>query len=297
MPVLLRSRPVPLRLVLAAFLPALAGALAGWLLGVDKTAYLVWSILALVGGYFAGLEHRGAGEGALRGVLGGALFGSVLLLVHSATGKKAEAKLPDPEILLLVVTVAVGTIAGALGGRRRQRYEDEMAAGKEKTGFSLKRLHWYELVGFVGAAVLFASLFLTWFSTSCSTEHAPFSPKGCNTNSVYSGHRGDLTAFQTYKILDVLLVAACIAPFVLAYLVARATTLSWQPGEVTMIVGMIAFALILLNGIILGKPGDTVDLSFGIGYWVGMFGAFLIMMGGMLRQAITAKARKPPGVM
>jgi hypothetical protein len=64
-----------------------------------------------------------------------------------------------------------------------------------------------------------------------------------------------------------------------------------------MIVGMIAFALILLNGIILGKPGDTVDLSFGIGYWVGMFGAFLIMMGGMLRQAITAKARKPPGVM
>ena len=52
-----------------------------------------------------------------------------------------------------------------------------------------------------------------------------------------------------------------------------------------MIVGMIAFALILLNGMILGKPGDTVDMQFEIGCFVGLLGALLIMVGGLLRQA------------
>jgi hypothetical protein len=84
---------------------------------------------------------------------------------------------------------------------------------------------------------------------------------------------------------------------VLAYIVARSHKLSWKPGEVTMILGMIAVALILLNGIILGKPGDTVDMHFEIGWLVGLLGAFLIMLGGILRQALTGTARTPPGVM
>ena len=57
-----------------------------------------------------------------------------------------------------------------------------------------------------------------------------------------------------------------------------------------MIVGMVAFALILLNGIILGKPGDTVDMQFEIGWLVGLFGSVLLMIGGTLRQALHADA-------
>ena len=63
-----------------------------------------------------------------------------------------------------------------------------------------------------------------------------------------------------------------------------------------MIVGMLAAALILMNGIILGRPGSTVDLSFGGGYWIGLLGALLILAGGLIRQAQGARARKPPGV-
>jgi hypothetical protein len=298
MPVLLRSRPVPLQFVLAAIIPALAGAIAGWLLGVDETAYLVWSVLALLGGYFAGLEHRGAAEGAVRGVLGGSLFGAVLLLVHQAIDKEPKAELPDPEILLVVLTALIGTVAGALGGRRRARHEEKKAEKEEgdKPAFSLSRLHWFELVGFAGAGILLLSLFLPWFSTDCASTN-PDSPAGCNPNSVLHGARGDFTGFQIFGILDWLLVAACVAPFILAYIIARGHELSWRPGEVTMIVGMIAFALILLNGVILGKPGDTVDVGFEYGYPVALFGAALIMAGGTLRQAITARARKPPGVM
>ena len=173
-----------------------------------------------------------------------------------------------------------------------------MADADDKKGFSLGRLHWYEFIGFVGALVLAGSLFLPWFETSCASDTAARAAEGgCNPNSVYAGERGAFTAFETFKILDWLLLAACIAPFILAYIIARGHKLSWAPGEVTMIVGMVAFALILLNGIILGKPGDTVDLSFGIGYFVGLFGAILILMGGLLRQAIATRVRKPPGVM
>src|SRR3954470_23801596 len=104
MPVLLRSREVPLQVVLAIVVPALAGAIAGWLLGVNEAAYVVWSLLPLAGGFFAGLEHHGAREGAIRGVLGGSLFGAVLLLLHHATGEKPKADLADPEVALVAIT-------------------------------------------------------------------------------------------------------------------------------------------------------------------------------------------------
>jgi hypothetical protein len=176
---------------------------------------------------------------------------------------------------------------------KKKREEDE----KKKPGFSLKRLHWAELVGFAGALVLGASLFMKWFGTDCITNAAARAAESCNPNSVYNGKRGEFTAFETFKYLDWLLVAACVAPFILAYIVARSHKLSWKPGEVTMIVGMIAFALILLNGIILGKPGDTVDMHFEIGWLVGLIGSLLIMFGGILRQALTGTTRTPPGVM
>jgi hypothetical protein len=336
MPVLLRSREVPLQVVLAAVVPALVGAIAGWLLGVNELAYVIWSVIALAGGFFAGLEHRGAGEGAIRGVIGGGLFGATLLLVHHAIGDEPKADLPEPEVVLVVITALIGTVSGALGGARRAKREGAMAEAQEQeeqTGevgeaqteqqqaareaarkgkeqreqkkeaaFSLRRLHWYEYLGFLGSFVLVGSLFLPWFSTSCKSDAAARVANaaggvGCNPNSVYNGVRGNFTGFETFKYLDWLLIAACAAPFILAYIIARGHQLGWKPGEVTMIVGMITFALIVLNGLILGKPGDTVDMKFEIGWFVGLLGAFLLFASGTLRQALSADAKKPPGVM
>ena len=97
--------------------------------------------------------------------------------------------------------------------------------------------------------------------------------------------------------MDILLVGACIAPFVLAFLVITHAQLSWRPGEITMIVGMTGVALILLNGIILGRPGDSVEIGIEIGYLVGLLGSAMILTGGLLRQALGGRTRKPPGVM
>jgi hypothetical protein len=286
-----------LQVVLAGIVPALFGALTGWVLGLSEIGYLVLSLLALAGAYAAGLEHDGAGEAALRGALGGALFGGFILIVHNATGEEAKAELPDPEILLIAVTIAFSVGAGALGGRRRHRHEAEGPKDKgEKEAVNFKRLHWAEFIGFAGVGVLLASMFLPWFSTSCDSLR-PATPDGCNPNSTLNGLRGDFNAFETYKIMDILLVLACIAPFVLAYLVIRESQLSWRPGEVTMIVGMVAAALIWLNGIILGRPGDSVDIGIEIGYWIGLIGANMILAGGLIRQALGGRTRKPPGTL
>jgi hypothetical protein len=286
-----------LQVVLAGLVPALFGAVTGWMLGVNEIGYVVLSVLGIAGGYAAGLEHDGAGEGALRGVVGGALFGGFILLTHHAIDTEPEAHLPEPEILLVAITTAFGVGLGALGGRRRHRHEVEGPKEKEeKPGLDFKRLHWAEFLGFAGVGVLLAGMFLPWFSTSCE-KIGPATPEGCNPNSTLNGLRGEFNAFETYKIMDILLVMACIAPFVLAYLVLRETQLSWRPGEVTMIVGMVAFALILLNGIVLGRPGDSVEISIEIGYWVGLLGSAMILVGGALRQALGGRSRKPPGTL
>ena len=159
----------------------------------------------------------------------------------------------------------------------------------------LSRLRWSEYLGFVGALILFGSLFLPWWSTSCSDLRPP-TPSGCNTHSIISSKVGDLTAFETYHTLQWLLIAACIAPFLLAYILARGHELTWRPGEVTMIVGMLVMALILMNGIILGRPGSGIDVSFAIGYLVGLIGGAGITAGGLIRQARYSGVRKPPGV-
>jgi len=147
------------------------------------------------------------------------------------------------------------------------------------------RLQRGEYIGFVGVGVLLLSLFLTWFETNPDNENAQI-----------NGERGEFNAFDTYGSLDWLLVAACLAPFVLAWIVVRGHKLTWRPGEITMIVGMTAFALIILNGVILGRPGDPdSEIDIKIGYYVGILGAAMICAGGIIRQAEGDRARKPPG--
>jgi hypothetical protein len=152
-----------------------------------------------------------------------------------------------------------------------------------------ERLSPGEYMGMGAAVVLFLSLFLPWFTTSSSN------PNSTLDGGAISG--GDsASAWQVYSTLDILLVGACSAPFILAWIIARGHKLTWKPGEVTMVVGMTAIVLILCNGIILGRPGDSVDIGLGIGYFVGLLASFGLLAAGYLRQAFYTTARKPPGV-
>jgi hypothetical protein len=143
-----------------------------------------------------------------------------------------------------------------------------------------------EFLGMGAALVLFVSLWLPWFTTSDD-----------NPNSRLAGASGGdgVNAWQVFGTLDLLLVLATTAPFILSWIIARGHRLTWKPGEVTMIVGITACVLILCNGIILGRPGDSVDIGLGIGYFVALIASAGMLVAGYLRQAVYGDARKPPG--
>src|SRR6185503_5926435 len=157
------------------------------------------------------------------------------------------------------------------------------ASAEESSGYlDFSRVSPGELMGMGAALVLFASLWLPWFTTSSD-----------NPNSTLPGgvHGGDsANAWQVFNTLDWLLVAACLAPFILSWIVARGHKLTWKPGEVTMIVGIVAFVLILCNGIILGRPEDSatnssVEISLKIGYFIGLLAALGMAVSGYIRQS------------
>jgi hypothetical protein len=145
-----------------------------------------------------------------------------------------------------------------------------------------------ELLGMGAALVLLASLWLPWFTTSSENPNSRLPGGASNGDSA--------SAWAVFGTLDWLLVAACAAPFILTWIIARGHALTWKPGEVTMIVGIVAFMLILCNGIILGRPGDSVDIGLGVGYFVALLASVGLLVAGYLRQAVYTTARKPPGV-
>ena len=121
MPKLLKDRSNGEEMFAVVAVPLLFGAITGWMLGVSEPVYLVLSLLGILGGFAAGLEHEYGLEGFYRGLMGGLLFGLGILLANGIIDKEPKAHLPDPEVLLLVITGGFGAALGALGGRIRDR--------------------------------------------------------------------------------------------------------------------------------------------------------------------------------
>jgi hypothetical protein len=122
-PVLLSDRPDGQGLIAAMVVPALFGALTGWILGVSEIGYIVLSLSGIAGGYFAGLEHDYPIDGVYRGMLGGLLFGSAILITHGLIDTEPKAELPHPDVLLIAITGGFGTLLGWLGARKRAKQE------------------------------------------------------------------------------------------------------------------------------------------------------------------------------
>jgi hypothetical protein len=146
-----------------------------------------------------------------------------------------------------------------------------------------------EVFGMASGVLLFVSLFLPWFSTGSNRDSA-IASAGVGPNS-------SATAWQTFKILDWLLLLLSFAPFILTWILARRHALSWPTGEVTMVTGLIGIFLVLCNGLILGKPDPGIEVSLDIGWFLGLLACIGIFTAGLLRQAEKSggRARKPPG--
>jgi hypothetical protein len=116
---LFRERPRSTQVLLGLVVPTALGAVAGVLLGVSAAAYWAIGVIAFVGGFLAGFEHADGWDGAGRGLVGGTLYGTGLLVAHAIAGTDAKVDLPSFAPILIVFTALLGVLLGALGGRVR----------------------------------------------------------------------------------------------------------------------------------------------------------------------------------
>jgi hypothetical protein len=127
MPTLFRDRPRPLQIVLGGCVPVAFGAVVGIVLGISAGVYWALAVLAGLGAVLAGFEHQDGWGGADRGLVGGVLFGTGLLVAHAIAGTHAKVSLGGFPPLLIVIDGIFGMFLGALGGRLARGMRERQA--------------------------------------------------------------------------------------------------------------------------------------------------------------------------
>ena len=151
---------------------------------------------------------------------------------------------------------------------------------------NLSRLGREEFLAVLGGLLLALGLFLPWYATNPD-----------NRNAQIDGVRGSVSGWAAFPILHWPLLAAAVAPLILAWIIARDHQLSWPRGEMTAVIAMIALVLVLYVGFV-DRPGDpSGQISLRIGWYVSLLGCVLMVVGGALRASGTERPRKPPGVL
>ena len=143
-----------------------------------------------------------------------------------------------------------------------------------------------ELIAAVGGILLALGVLTPWYATASN-----------NKNAMIDGARGTFSAWTVHPTLRWLLLAAAVAPLILAWVVLRDHQLSWPRGELTAVVGVAAAGLVLYVGL-LARPGDPPgEINLQYGYVLAVIGALMIVAGGATRAGGSERPRKPPGVL
>ncbi len=91
------ERPFWLQITGGIVVPLVFGLLCGFVLGWNEILYYVLvGPIAIAGGFLGGIEHRSTDEGAVRGLIGGLVFGSFILLGHEIANNEPKAHLSRP---------------------------------------------------------------------------------------------------------------------------------------------------------------------------------------------------------
>lgn len=143
-----------------------------------------------------------------------------------------------------------------------------------------------ELVAVLGGAILGVSVFLAWFTLGDKFATLG-SCRGPNT---------PCSAWKSLGIIRYLLLIAAIAPAILAWIIIRGHALSWPRGEMTAIIAIAALTFTLFRGVI-DRPGSPPgEISISYGWFIGLAGGVLILIGSVWRAQESATVRKPPGL-
>jgi hypothetical protein len=143
-----------------------------------------------------------------------------------------------------------------------------------------------ELIAVLGGAILGLSVFLAWYTLG-------------DRYTVLGDCRGpdsSCTAWNSLLILRFLLLVAAVAPAVLAWIILRGHALSWPRGEMTAIIAIAALTFTVFRGLI-DKPGTPPgEIGITFGWWIGLAGGVLILIGSVARTKESITTRKPPGL-
>jgi hypothetical protein len=148
----------------------------------------------------------------------------------------------------------------------------------------MERLTINELVAMLGGLLLGGAIFASWYAAVSPLAQLA----GVSGRGVYSG-------WEAHHILRWVLLVMAIAPFILAYIVARDHQLTWARGELTAVLSIAAVGMLLYVGVIdrPGEPSGEIELRWG--WYVALLGAILMLAGSALRTGETERRRKPPG--
>jgi len=146
----------------------------------------------------------------------------------------------------------------------------------------LSKLQRGEYIAIVGGALLLAGLLLPWYTTRLGRINAVAGPQ---------------SGWQVHTTMRYVLLAAAVAPLILAYIVLRDHALSWPRGELTAVIAIACLGLIAYNGLI-AQPGTSNQLtSLQSGWVVAVLGTLLMLFGSALRSSQSERKRKPPGTL
>ena len=143
------------------------------------------------------------------------------------------------------------------------------------------------MIAALAGVVLGVSVFLDWFATDYSNRHSTIDGKPFQTVSLW----------ENSKVMSILLLLAAAAPLILTWIVVRRHQLSWPRGELTAVVAITAFVLILVMGIV-AKPGDPRDtISLQVGWYLAIAASIGMVIGAAQRSSESQAPRKPPGTL
>jgi archaellum biogenesis protein FlaJ (TadC family) len=140
-----------------------------------------------------------------------------------------------------------------------------------------------ERIALYGGIALVVGLFLPWYHLEQRGEAA--------------GVRGPatLSGWESHDVIRWLLLAAAVAPLILAWIIANDHKLSWPRGQMTSVIAVTAFGLVGYIGAI-DQPGDSNSLiGLKYGWFIALAGTVLMLVGSVMRQNETEIKRKPPG--